>query len=465
MEQWDGSTWSIGATPVPGPNSIAFYAMSGVSCPSPTSCFSVGTIQAFGHSAHAVALQRWDGTSWSDVATPNPEFSNLSGVSCPSTTSCFAVGSDFVGAVVDRWNGTSWSIDPGPFGISQSVLAPVACASTTNCLALGIDFSGYDVTTNTGAKNFAERWNGNRWVIVAAPVHPKGATRLALDGVSCPSAKQCFAVGGYNAKSKARAVIERWNGTGWAIVPSAAPAGATGSGLYGVSCVSATSCFAVGYSFGNASPTKPLIERWNGTRWVIVPTPKPTGTGSLNAVSCVSATSCFAVGSHTTGSVNKTLVEQWNGTRWAIIPSPNPSGAARGTILSGVSCAGPKRCSAVGSYTIGSVGTSLAEQWNGSRWAIVAVPARGAPESILSSVACPTATRCVAVGSLYAGSASKPLVEQWNGTRWSQATTPNPVGATSGGLNGVACRGATRCFAVGGYGTPSSEFTLIERYA
>ena len=38
-------------------------------------------------------------------------------------------------------------------------------------------------------------------------------------------------------------------------------------------------------------------EAWDGTRWTLQATPKPTDNLTLNAVSCTSATACTAVGS------------------------------------------------------------------------------------------------------------------------------------------------------------------------
>ena len=80
-------------------------------------------------------------------------------------------------------------------------------------------------------------------------------------------------------------------------------------------------------------------------------------------VSCTSASACTAVGSTEVA----TLAERWDGRRWAIQQTPSPgSGAA----LSAVSCAGPAWCMAVGSS--GSLGsqTALAELWNGRTWSV-----------------------------------------------------------------------------------------------
>jgi len=61
-----------------------------------------------------------------------------------------------------------------------------------------------------------------------------------------------------------------------------------------------------------------------GTTWKIVHSPNPSGsTGNLlEAVACPSATSCAAVGFATESGVEVNLGERWNGTRWSIVPTP-----------------------------------------------------------------------------------------------------------------------------------------------
>jgi len=60
-----------------------------------------------------------------------------------------------------------------------------------------------------------------------------------------------------------------------------------------------------------------------------------------------------------------TLVEHWAGNHWSILKSPNPTGFEYHD-LDGVSCPGTTSCYAVGSYTVGGVGKSLVEYWNGN---------------------------------------------------------------------------------------------------
>ena len=81
----------------------------------------------------------------------------------------------------------------------------------------------------------------------------------------------------------------------------------------------------------------------------IVPSPN-TGDrrNVLNSVSCVTVSSCVAVGFYNNGSVNQTLVEVWNGTDWTVQTSPN-SGTSDNYLRS-VSCLTASSCVAAGSY-------------------------------------------------------------------------------------------------------------------
>jgi hypothetical protein len=118
-----------------------------------------------------------------------------------------------------------------------------------------------------------------------------------------------------------------------------------------VSCRSATACTAVGNS-GNVDTTVTLAERWTGRKWLVQPTPSQSGTSAseLTAVSCSSATACIAAGDYYNRSgTDVTLAERWNGRKWAVQRTPNPpdDGAS---LLKGVSCSSAGACTAVGPY-------------------------------------------------------------------------------------------------------------------
>ena len=381
-----------------------------------------------------------------------------------------AAGAIVMLAAVPAGAATGWSIvaSPNPVGATQTYLDAVACtgpATTVRCFAVGSYISAQGTV-----KTLIERWNGTQWAIVASP-NRVGAISNSLVGVTCASATSCFAVGNSQAtlKSPAITLVERWNGISWTIAPSSNAPNATGSFLHAVSCVGLNRCFAVGNytSAGTAGST--LIERWTGTQWLIVPSPnKPSAAiNTLDGVSCVplgTGVSCFAVGNWATtvtGSVFYTLTVRLGAGGWAIVPSPNPSGKSA---LGSVSCTSASSCVAVGFWQH-SPGASLAERWNGSSWTVTPVPNfTGWTFSRLDSVSCPSATNCVAVGTWAAGSPNRTLVAHWNGVSWQDIPSPNPTGSSGSTLAGVSCAGGG-CWAVGSARRPPSgaSTTLTER--
>jgi hypothetical protein len=288
--------------------------------------------------------------------------------------------------------------------------------------------------------------------------------------VSCSSATACTAVGYSESSAGATMMLaEQWNGTKWAIQSTPNPG--SQPELNGVSCSSATACSAVGDYSNSSAAQVTLAERWNGTKWVVQSTSNPSGGQFIDllGVSCSSATACTAAGDYENSSgVFVTLAERWNGTKWAVQSTPNPSGGQFSDLLR-VSCSSATACTAAGHYDNGvPAEVTLAERWNGTKWVIQSTPnPSGAEASYLYEVSCPSATACTAAG-LYANSSGVfvTLAEQWNGTKWSVQSTPNPSGAQNSQLYGVSCSSATACTAAGYYVNSSGvERALAERYS
>ncbi len=210
--------------------------------------------------------------------------------------------------------------------------------------------------------------------------------------------------------------MEQWNGTSWSIVASPNPGGSTDSRLNGVSCPSPTDCYAVGYAqIGPARDT--LVEQYTGIGWSTVASPNTTATNTvLNGVSCAGTELCVAVGNASTeGAGVAGVVEQWSGTSWSIVASPNPGGSTNYS-LSGVSCPSPTSCDAVGSYeTDAATDATLIEQWSGASWSIVTSPEpSGSTDSGLSGISCPSTASCAAVGNQYRHASDYTLIERYD---------------------------------------------------
>jgi hypothetical protein len=62
---------------------------------------------------------------------------------------------------------------------------------------------------------FSETWNGASWSLGTVPL-PGTGLNGALWAVSCPSAGDCIATGGYDTQAGVYLTLaERWNGTAW----------------------------------------------------------------------------------------------------------------------------------------------------------------------------------------------------------------------------------------------------------
>jgi hypothetical protein len=522
-EQWNGTTWTV----QPSQNPPGSAVLTGVSCGSATSCTAVGYNLRQGGTELTLA-EVSNGSQWGIQLNTRPQGQNsdLTGVSCSAATSCAAVGSASAPAGVEGTlalvrAGNTWVLRPpaNPPGGYGAYLDGVSCMLGGFCIAVGS--YGADLGT---ALTLAESWNpkarqwtiqplanpattknadytlggiscltvtscatvganqftgaalaeiryGTTWAPTPASQPAQASDGAALDSVSCPSADGagalwCMAVGFYRNSSYAPFTLaETWSADAWTIKATPLPPGATGAYLFGVSCVSATSCTAVGYWTNSAGYDVALAERWDGHTWAIQTIPDALNA-SLMGVSCTSASSCTAVGydNTTSGPSYVAVLAELNGSTWTLHFPPTPSGAGD-SALAGVSCTSASTCTAVGFYGYGSGDSApLAETGHGSAWTIQPAPTPSGTSSVtLEAVSCSSASTCTAVGFDLNSSANDiTLAEIRNGSTWTIQPTPNPSGTQVSSLSAVSCNSAATCTAVGLWHSSSLTKALVE---
>lgn len=347
---------------------------------------------------------------------------------------------------------TGWTIKASPNAdqLSSAIneLSSVSCSGAQTCTAVG----SYAAGLSSPGDSLAERWNGSSWKLEVAPL-PKGATSSALDGVSCPSASACTAVGQLILSSTRRGVAfsEKWNGSTWTVESVPNPVGSNGANLRAVSCSAPSACTAVGF-YDTKTGQVAMADRWNGSQWSSQVLPKAAAT-QLNGVACTAAKACTAVGSITTSGGTVPLALHWNGSTWATERVPLPQ-ASTSAAFSAISCTSTQACTATGA-NFGPSHPLLAERWNGTTWAVETAPTpSGAGSSqqelTFNSVACSSSTSCTATGEEAPGGVSAYFLETWQSGRWQLVTAPHPGRFTSGAINSVACAGG-HCAAVGAW--------------
>jgi hypothetical protein len=95
-----------------------------------------------------------------------------------------------------------------------------------------------------------------------------------------------------------------------------------------------------------------FIQSWNGHDLSTVASPSKSSYNRLTAVSCVSPTSCEALGANRlpNSTTSVTLAELWNGDTWTVTSSPDHLSSINS--VSSVSCVQVKSCEVVGYYHI-----------------------------------------------------------------------------------------------------------------
>jgi len=502
-EVWNGSSWSVSATPLSG------LALLGVSCTSTTFCMATGYRQSEG--VKLTFAEKWTGT-WAVTTTPNRSFATanvLSGVSCVSPTSCKAVGSDkrsFQETLAEHWNGTSWGIVHSPNGVnsSASALNSISCTAASDCTAVGsYNDEGATVT-------FAERWDGSAWKTQGTK-NPS-ATFNALFGISCTSGEVCIASGSYKtAAGTEQTLVEKGEGAnyqppGVSTKPasSSAKTVATLSGLITPNGLATQYHFEYGLtsSYGTNVPvpdgslnsnllapqevshvvtglqpdttyhfrlvatnakgaTSSPDQTFTTPAWEILSTPNPSGASDTNLydVSCEpSASVCTSVGKSTVSNADRPVAQRWNGSSWSEQPPDKKSGTLP-TRLFGVDCPSETRCLAAGNYQPLEGGPALlTEIWNEGTWNVQSTPLpSGATSSELVAIGCSSTAQCSAVGSAMIGGVKTAIMERWTSPTWALSSIPIPEGAKSSQLDGVDCIWSNFCVAVGRYTTSGNS--------
>jgi hypothetical protein len=269
----------------------------------------------------------------------------------------------------------------------------------------------------------------------AIPVPRLSGPNLA--GVSGVSPSDTWAVG-YYFDSRPPLTLH-WNGSKWASIPQAAQ-----GSLADVVAIAANDVWAVG-----AGPTLPTFtaEHWDGSKWELSAVPDPgSGGGYLNGVDAESSSDVWAVGNYVDQGLHP-LTEHWDGANWSWVPAPD--GSPFGTnVLHDVSVVSSTDVWAVGyqDVTGGADFQPLIEHWDGDAWSVAQAPTIPGDNNLLYDV------YAVGVGDVWAvGSTSgpRPLTMHWDGIKWKLVGVPFPPSTIRNVLSGVSASGPTDVWVVG----------------
>jgi hypothetical protein len=334
------------------------------------------------------------------TATPTGPIPSLPSVSCASAGNCAAVGRYFgtdqmFHPLLDTEDGGTWgagaevklpanadaSLDPNQPLLGGS-LSLVSCPASGSCTAVG----SY---TNKDAGHNYEPWvmteGAGQWAPGSeALLPPDAAVRGNIDvgpspffgftGLSCPSAGNCTAVGGYEDKNEALEglILTEHEGV-WSqamrapLPPRAIPNNSPNefiTPITSLSCATPDDCSAVGwYVVANLGKQHGwlLSERngkWKASAVALPAKEKASDPVILNSVDCPSRGNCVAVGEYYPVAGQSTthgLIVRERGGKWeravnAALPKNAAAGISAHAFLSSLSCPSANACTVVGRY-------------------------------------------------------------------------------------------------------------------
>jgi len=341
---------------------------------------------------------------------------------------------------------------PTPSSAVESVLRGTTALAPDDVWAVG----HYD-DVQGAAHLLIDHWDGQSWNAAPTPDltgrDPIPAAAVAI------STNDVWAVG--DTSTDYHTLALHWDGSVWSVVPS--PNAGNADMLLGLAALASNDVWAVGYYSDDTSLyLKTLIEHWDGSQWLVVPSPNPgPGNNELEAVTALGPNDIWAVGSYADGNNGNdvTLTLRWDGTTWSVVPSPNAPGATQ-DVLHGVTGIAPNDVWAVG---FANSGISLIEHWDGSTWTIVPAATAGVLNYIFATAA-RASNDIWAVGQYFdSGGYGYGLVLHWDGTAWTVSPSPNPGDGAQ--LFGVAPISDKDVWTVGDYMIGFQYNALSEHYS
>ena len=317
----------------------------------------------------------------------------------------------------------------------------VACPAAGSCWGT-VDVWG---TSKEEISHHVERifhLASGKWRRVSSP---KATT---LYGITCPSTRDCWAVGSLvptDAKDPVT-LVEHFDGQRWSAVSSPNAADFPESGLTAVGCPGAGDCWAIGDAGNFDQGTGRLLLMHGAERtWSEVQAPSDQqGYFYAPVLECPSKTSCILLTADSSGEQGAAF----DGHSWSSIPVP------RGVLVRDASCPKANDCYAIGGPNF--YGPESIYHFDGATWASAGrLPARaGRYSASWDGLDCPTTGNCWAVGGWAVTPGVPPATAaHFVHGRWTTPALPR----VPGHLVAIECHNAAACTAVGAAATSRSS--------
>ena len=425
VARWNGSSWSMLANGPSTPHGLSVFvrAMAVHDDGSGPALYVGGAFWNAG-GAHAGNIARWNGTSWSSLATGvgsvDSEVYALSVFDDGNGPALYA-GGDFTTASgtdanrVARWDGSSWSALGS--GLSNGVRALTTIDDGGGSALVA---GGYFTSAGGGSANRLARWDGSSWTAFGGGLtgQTNGVANVRSCAVFDDGSGPALIVGGHFKAAGAALVsdIAAWDGSDWR---------ALGDGLDGRVFATAAcdlgggpALFAGGNFTSAGGVESSQIARWENGSF------SSLGSGASDDVLALcefddgSGPALYAGGAFAlAGGVSASCIARWDGASWTALGSGlNNSVLAPAVFDAG---SGPELYAGGTFTTAGGASANRIARWNGSTWAPLRIGTNG-PVHALAVFDDGTGPALYVGGNFTgAGFGAASRVARWDGSNWS----------------------------------------------
>jgi len=352
LARWSGSGWSplAGGLGAATPGNEVVRSLAALDLGSGPELLAGGDFDSAG-GLPAQDVARWDGASWSAVATsvtgpgPGSPYVDVLAVFDDGSGPALFAGGDFdsvdgvAAANVARWDGATWS-DVG--GGTSGPVTDLLVFDEGSGPALYAAYTYQTTSTTVGVS----RWDGTQWIPLS------GGPGFGIDPVlGRDVGASALVLGQYSA-----AWVGRWGGTAW-----------TQIGFESVNDFALHDLGGGEQLFAGSSPGQGVIA-FDGSTWSVVGTGlNPGSTETLTVHDFGSGAQLFAGGSYS--MLGRRNVARFDGADW--IPMVEDTGHLNGYVetLDVLDMGNGPRLHAGGTFSEGG-GQLLnrVAEWNGSTW-------------------------------------------------------------------------------------------------
>ncbi|HET9496344.1 MAG TPA: S-layer homology domain-containing protein [Chloroflexia bacterium] len=333
VRQWDGTHWEVQT----GTGALTGTVLYGIKAFSPAEVWAVGggtpsdqldlassrerTLPMDRPAVGRPVIMHYDGASWTYTMTPTISGGHFYDVDGVSPNDLWAVGMDGNNTLIMHWFNGEWSRLPGPPGVLHDVKA----VASDFVWAVGSTSESAPGTT------IVLKWDGTTWIAIDHP--SPNYEYLSFESIDASGPNNAIAVGYSTGSAWPHAI--HWDGVRW----NRSPVQTAPAILTGVSVLSPTSAWAVGFRVSGGVAGSTVALHWDGTYWTEAPMPTIQVQGvELFDVTAVSSNELWTAG-HVRTHIDtvSSLIERYVGTCQTVTPTPiqtataTPSATRTGT--------------------------------------------------------------------------------------------------------------------------------------